>query len=328
MYERNHYERTRIAAADLRGFTLVELLVVISIIGVLVGLLLPAVQSARESGRRTQCSNNLRQLGLSCLGYSEATGALPPSRIYDHSVSWAVLILPYCDQVPLFSQWDIAYPYYDTRNAKARMLPASPHFCPSRNTPQISTSGDVPDSGGSQTSGARSDYAGCGGDYQWPNRIWTDGYGTDAVSNQPVPMRANGTMITSSYPYTYPVPAPLTTSWHGRVTKIPDGASCTFLIGEKHLNPNGRDQGYGSIYNGDNEWNWDRNAGPGLPIAPSDDNDTFSSAPPLCFGGPHPGACMFVMADGHVVPISNAIDTDTLHRLASRNDGQVVTVPE
>ena len=100
------------------------------------------------------------------------------------------------------------------------------------------------------------------------------------------------------------------------------------MIGEKHLNPEGQGTGYGSIYNGDNEWNFDRAAGLGRPIAPSDNNDTFTSWPVDCFGGPHPGVCMFVMADGRVIGINSNVDTVTLHRLAARNDGEPVVLPQ
>src|SRR5262245_43599761 len=72
----------RSRAARLRGFTLVELLVVISIIGVLVGLLLPAIQSAREAGRRTQCQNNMRNVGLGIIHYVDVFGMFPPAGVF------------------------------------------------------------------------------------------------------------------------------------------------------------------------------------------------------------------------------------------------------
>jgi prepilin-type N-terminal cleavage/methylation domain-containing protein len=113
-----------------RGFTLIELLVVIAIIGILVGMLLPAVQSVREAARRTQCMNNARQLGLAVMNYESATKYLPPSRwsnpantsrlitnsggtvtnnthaakTRDHS--WLALVLPYIEQVNLADQYD------------------------------------------------------------------------------------------------------------------------------------------------------------------------------------------------------------------------------
>ena len=101
-----------------RGFTLVELLVVIAIIGILVSLLLPAVQAAREAGRRTQCQNNIRQLGLAIHTYHDAMLALPPSGIrpqnlsyFDTSfpgqqVSWIVLILNQIEQGNIHNQFD------------------------------------------------------------------------------------------------------------------------------------------------------------------------------------------------------------------------------
>ena len=79
------------------AFTLVELLVVIAIIGVLVALLLPAVQMARESARRTQCSNHLKQLGLAAQNFHDVKGALPPARLGNSGnwLTWAVVMLPF-----------------------------------------------------------------------------------------------------------------------------------------------------------------------------------------------------------------------------------------
>jgi prepilin-type N-terminal cleavage/methylation domain-containing protein len=319
------------------GFSLVELLVVIAIIGVLVALLLPGVQSAREAARRVQCTNNLKQVGLACHSYYTAQAYLPPSRIADHSLSWAVFILPYLEQKALYDKFDLTRQYYNAANAAARMTAVSTYFCPSRTTLKTSTVGDVPDSNNTwsaslEVSGARGDYAACGGDYGWTNVVWMDGFGWDAVWGSPLPVRANGAMITSNLGYVYPMPEPQTQPWHGRLdfADITDGAGNTILVGEKHMNPQGPsgahvpswDWGYGSIYTGDNDPNFVRNAGPGFPLAPADTNESFSGAPDMCFGGPHPGVCLFVMADGHVTALNNRIDTVTLRCLAVRNDGQ------
>lgn len=99
------------------GFTLIELLVVIAIIAVLIALLLPAVQQARESARRTQCKNNMKQLGLALHNFHDTYTRFPPGAANDMQpfgnstsggwgASWKVYILPYIDQAPLYSKWD------------------------------------------------------------------------------------------------------------------------------------------------------------------------------------------------------------------------------
>jgi prepilin-type N-terminal cleavage/methylation domain-containing protein len=93
--QRTHYGSIR------RGFTLVELLVVIAIIGILVSLLLPAVQAAREAARRSQCANNLRQFGVAMHNYHTQHGALPFGW-NDHGTGWGAMILPFIEQQNLY----------------------------------------------------------------------------------------------------------------------------------------------------------------------------------------------------------------------------------
>jgi prepilin-type N-terminal cleavage/methylation domain-containing protein len=117
------------------GFTLVELLVVITIIGILIGLLIPAVQAAREASRRIQCANNLRQLGLAIQAYHDVHKAFPPGSTFsqrpaDFGLSWHALILPFMEETPLYETID---PQADGRPASWQpQLVAIPTFqCPS-----------------------------------------------------------------------------------------------------------------------------------------------------------------------------------------------------
>jgi prepilin-type N-terminal cleavage/methylation domain-containing protein/prepilin-type processing-associated H-X9-DG protein len=88
------------------GFTLIELLVVIAIIAVLIALLLPAVQAAREAARRSQCVNNLKQIGLAMMNYESGNGSLPPGEKGCCWGTWCVFILPFVEQQSLFNAWN------------------------------------------------------------------------------------------------------------------------------------------------------------------------------------------------------------------------------
>src|SRR5258705_10155255 len=115
------------------GFTLVELLVVIAIIGVLVALLLPAVQAAREASRRTQCSSHLKQVGLACANFEDTYKVLPYTRL-DTKETWAVIMLPYLEQPGQFAAWDMNKTYYN-QSDMARLPSLRILLCPTRRKP-------------------------------------------------------------------------------------------------------------------------------------------------------------------------------------------------
>jgi prepilin-type N-terminal cleavage/methylation domain-containing protein len=286
------------------AFSLIELLVVIAIIAVLIGLLLPAVQKVRESSNRTQCLNNLKQIGIALHNYHSIYQRLPPSRLSDLHATWAVLILPYMEQDVLYRQWVVENTYYSQTDS-ARLSTVPNYFCPSRRTPAGaaagSLSGDSNDDPGPgpHTPGALGDYGACTG---------TDNCdGADCIGARNGAFRVEydqfGRYVGSV-----------------KMVEITDGLSNTFFVGEKHVTQNNFANGPldCSLYNGDYPNCSTRSAGPKFPLAQS-----RTDTNPL-FGSYHPGICQFLMGDGSVRPLSNGTDPSILALLADISDNQSI----
>ncbi len=163
------------------GFTLVELLVVIAIIGILVALLLPAIQAAREAARRSQCINNLKQIGVAMHLFHDTKKAIPPSRIDCDHGTWASEIWPFLEEGNVAAQYDPEASYY-AQPLEVLQVQVASYLCPTRRSPpQISVEGDSRQ-GVPQHSGALGDYAVCIGD---GHDYTGDGSGTDSSSVDP-----------------------------------------------------------------------------------------------------------------------------------------------
>ncbi len=140
--------------AQRPAFTLVELLVVIAIIGILVSLLLPAVQAAREAARRMKCQNNLKQIGLAVQNYHDSLRVFPPQNLSPPSHAWAVFMFPYLEQSNLQDRYDFRVAWNHTRNQAAITSVVATLHCPSTPFPA-----DRLDTLGGGRSASTSDYA-------------------------------------------------------------------------------------------------------------------------------------------------------------------------
>ena len=304
------------------AFSLVELLVVIAVIGVLLALVLPAVQKVREAAARANCSNNLKQLALAIQMYHDQHGALPPSRIEDAWATWAVLLLPYLDQGNAYQSWDLARRYHEQADA-ARLVRVPSFYCPSRRRPD---SFSQPDADlrylaprFSHAPGELSDYAVCGG----------SGSGENELDD------TKGAFVRATTKLSSPrnTPECRVLAWRGVVNlnTVTDGLSHTLFLGDKHVRPGlvATSLEDSSVFNGDHTYGYIRYAGRQTnagrvtverPLASRRDTGRAAQR----FGSWHPGVCQFAFGDGSVRPIRNDIDLDTLTRLADRADGLAV----
>ncbi len=215
------------------GFTLVELLVVMAVIGILIALLLPAVQAAREAARRSQCTNHLKQLGVGFLNFESATGGLPARRWNREDqgyTGWGTFLLPYIEQQALYDQYQWEYDFYDPENKDVVETKLSVFICPSvvRDDPIISSGKATAGSANPDTS---TKFEVCGWiDYLVPNGIVVpdNGFGEnfpkwDSSGNQHQAM-LDSTTFSSLGAVQSPAPR--------RLKDITDGLSHTLLANE------------------------------------------------------------------------------------------------
>ncbi len=302
------------------GFTLVELLVVIAIIGILIALLLPAVQAAREAARRMQCTNNLKQLGLAVHNYHDTHRSFPSGSItgsptatsdFDpwsaagvsstsagtnrHGTSWLLRILPFIEQGPIYQEWNFRTNVRG--NANIAQLDIAAFYCPSRRS-EVTEQGRLLDD---NWTGGGNDYGGCAG----AGITFATGTGKPFISS------TGGT------------------SWrHGqrrgifthnsdtRFRSIRDGTSNTIMTGELQRLNDSQDGwavgGSATLFSTHEGFAEDVG---GI------NNDYFESP-----GSRHTGGANFGMADGSVHFISETIDREVFRYLGSMADGKSMTV--
>ncbi len=318
------------------AFTLVELLVVIAVIGILIGMLLPAVQQVRESARRTDCLNRLRQIGLATVNHHDTIGAFPPVRLYARpdsappydggldQPSWLVRILPYIEANNLYQSWDLSKSYNE-QNDEAKGNPVQIFICPTRRSIENAKtpSGEMRrrvqapcGCGGWVTvrlvGGVTGDYAGNHGDlspgsFGLPTDFYYGGNGSGVI----ISSRAK-TLPSGRLEFINAI----------KMSSITDGSSNTYLAGELHV----RDEDIntipynGPIFNGEDLAAFARVGGPGVPLlGPRAEPGSI-----LGFGSSHPGVCNFARADGSTATVDMNLDTVTLGQLCNRADGEVI----
>jgi prepilin-type N-terminal cleavage/methylation domain-containing protein len=347
-----------------RGFTLVELLVVIAIIATLIGLLLPAVQSAREAGRRTQCKNKLRQMGLAILNLENATKMFPSGGIEPwpqvewyssgskpfgpdrQGLSWAFQILPYLEQG---SVSDL------TRTSQIGGSPIPLYFCPTRraatsNTYQGSTywlmdyasvqpgpsRSETPfyDSYIKMTTASGNELPttlGCrNGAGLWGVTTYTNDF--NPRNRELLGARYlgfKGVIVRSSYLLKGQGAQPTMLGYDPivKIGKIKDGTSKTMMVFEKRLRPPYRP----GESDDDRGWSdgWDIDTIRTTLCVPYQDSiqNVTGGRNSLTPGSAHAAGFNSVFADGSVASFDYSIDIETFNRLGHRDDNEVVQLP-
>lgn len=271
-----------------RGFTLIELLVVLAVIGVLLALLLPAVQQAREAARRLQCKNNLKQIGLALHNYHDLHNTFPIGNVPEKYHTFQTMILPQLDQLPRYNLMN-----YEAGNScfdwKTTLLPANDpgnvsvpvYVCPSDPNAGVRTHTVT-------------------GIEQPTNYLGVSGS---------APSFEDGILYSGS---------------NVAIRDITDGTSMTFLMAERGI-PRSLDHGWAVCafgVSGDGDTDNVLSTLDGLSIGKPD------GAHNRHFWSWHTGMVHFGFADGSVRVIPNAVDTHVFHALSTRSDGERLSLDE
>ncbi len=286
------------------AFTLVELLVVITIIGILIALLLPAVQAARNAARRTQNSNNLKQIGLALQMYHQGNKMYPPLRIKmdQYAVSWSFRLLPYMEQQAVFDAHDYTKRVDDVANSESMRTTVTTFINPMRRRPKSDRPFDNNGTTSAATGGAAGDYA--------ANRGWSaSGWGLTTFKGD-----ESGPFLHVNCVYD---------------AQIRDGLSNTLAVGDRWIPEPGTDweahdtnfYSDHAFFSGDHPALVCRGCEEGFPTGPDD--------PSLRkFGSPYGSSTAFVFLDGHVQWIGHSIALDVYRAISVCADGVPVSASD
>ncbi|WP_437185352.1 DUF1559 domain-containing protein [Planctomicrobium sp. SH668] len=325
-----------------RGFTLIELLVVIAIIAVLIALLLPAVQQAREAARRSQCKNNLKQVGLALHNYHDMFGSFPIGSRVDHTgwfgQTWWVGLLPSMDQANSFATWDhgaYAGGFSHDQNQLAMRTPIPIMVCPSstmaqpqdwqRRSTYIGIAGGTPTAAfpESRVNNSAADCCGdrgsagngisAGGGLLVRNKTKSMKDCTDGTSNTIIVGEVGGSLVTANTSHAAAIASQHPHTIKGNRIHIGGSGPHSWSMGTSGDGTSVMSQyrafNITTVHYPPNTRNYDQ---PGI-------NVNFGPNNPL--NSEHTGGIHALFADGHVGMISDNVNLDTLRHLAIADDG-------